>query len=76
MKSSNASLKAQIAQDQAQSRKMEADIAEARMQFATVEQEGARLRNEVGMLRSHLSVTTHLLSLLQLVKFQNSNLKT
>jgi len=57
MKSSNASLKAQIAQDQAQSRKMEADIAEARMQFATVEQEGARLRNEVGMLRSHLSGT-------------------
>jgi hypothetical protein len=54
MKSSNASLKAQIARDDALSRQMEADIADARIQCSAAEEEGARLRSEVGMLRQHL----------------------
>lgn len=54
MKASNASLKAQIAKDQTQSRKMVADISEARTLFAKASEEGARLRIEVNMLQSHL----------------------
>ena len=56
MKASNASLKAQIAQDHDMSCKMKTEISEARAQFSQAEQDGARLRNEIGMLRSHFMV--------------------
>jgi hypothetical protein len=58
MKSTNASLKSQIAKDQTQSRKMEVELSEARKQFARAEEESARLRCEIGMLQHHLRVTT------------------